>query len=265
MRTRAISRVLRIVVSVACVGLLAIDAHAEDAYAESEAYPEEGAYADEADVYAEEEGVPGMAEAAQEEAEAAQEEAEAAPREAEAGYAEEESQYVQEEDYPEPATSTDMDAGGELEAGSDASPPDLDAYDEERLNAELEDELDDIYQDHQVDPYGEYDIDALRAWFLECLMSDSDNNPEVTYANLQAEMAEAGTTLEDAIDEGLAEADLLSSTNMRLQRLDHAVALGLTSSGDSTLGMESRANRLARGNVSVGSVKFSISRGVRRR
>jgi hypothetical protein len=151
------------------------------------------------------------------------------------------------------------------EGSNDATVPDLDAYDEEQLYAELEDELDDIYQDHQIDPYGEYDIDALRAWFLECLMSDSDNNPEVTYANLQEEMAEAGTTLEDAIDEGLAEADLMSSTNTRLPGLGHAVALGLASSGATTIGMESRANRRARASDAVARVKFSISRGVFRR
>lgn len=159
------------------------------------------------------------------------------------------------------------DAYVDEDVADDGSVPDLDAYGEDQLGAELEDELDDIYQAHGIDPYAEYDIDTLRAWFLECLMDDRDDNPEVTYANLQAEMAEAGTTLEDAVDEGLAEADLLSSATRLPTRLGpgHAIASGLASGAvDAAVGMESRANRRAQASNSVTRVKFSIARRISR-
>ncbi len=88
---------------------------------------------------------------------------------------------------------------------------DLDTYTDEQLQRDLTDELDDIYD--QVDADGDYDLDVLRTAILDALGDDGDEGyeQEIDLADLNEEMAEAGTTLEDVVDEALARADELAS------------------------------------------------------
>lgn len=87
---------------------------------------------------------------------------------------------------------------------------DLDSYSDEQLQRDLTDELDDIYA--QVDADGEYDLDVLRTAILDALGDDGDEGyeEEIDLADLNQEMEEAGTTLEDVVDEALARADELA-------------------------------------------------------
>ncbi len=88
---------------------------------------------------------------------------------------------------------------------------DLDSYSDEQLERDLSDELDDIAQ--MGDSDGEYDLDVLKDDILIALGDEGDegDEEEIDLADLNEEMAEAGTTLEDAVDEALARADELAS------------------------------------------------------
>jgi len=89
---------------------------------------------------------------------------------------------------------------------------DLDSYPDSILERDLSDELDDIYT--QVDdPDGEYDLDVLKAHILDALGDNGDEGfeTEIDLADLNEEMEEAGTSLEDVVDEALARADELAS------------------------------------------------------
>ncbi|HEY7685856.1 MAG TPA: hypothetical protein VH833_07095 [Gemmatimonadales bacterium] len=87
---------------------------------------------------------------------------------------------------------------------------DLDSYTDEQLQRDLTDELDDIYA--QADADGEYDLDVLRTAILDALgdAGDEGYEDEIDLADLNQEMEEAGTTLEDVVDEALARADELA-------------------------------------------------------
>ena len=91
---------------------------------------------------------------------------------------------------------------------------DLDSYSDEQLQTDLTDELDDIYAELD-DPDGEYDLDVLKADILDALGDEGDEGDaeemEIDLADLNEEMAEAGTTLEDVVDEALARADELAA------------------------------------------------------
>lgn len=88
---------------------------------------------------------------------------------------------------------------------------DLDSYTDAQLKRDLDDELDDIYQ-KLGDPDGEYDLTDLKEDILAALGDDGDegNEDDIDLADLNDEMSEAGTTLEDVVDDALAKADELS-------------------------------------------------------
>ena len=94
---------------------------------------------------------------------------------------------------------------------------DLDLYKEVRLQKALYDELDDILvsKGGQMEPDALYSIEELRTAILDALSDDGDEGleNEIDRADLDMEMqeAEADTTVEDVLDEALAEADLIAS------------------------------------------------------
>lgn len=92
---------------------------------------------------------------------------------------------------------------------------DLDLYEEARLQQDLVDELDDILvsEGGQMEPDTLYSIEELRAAILDALSNEGDEGleNEIDRADLDMEMEEADTTVEDVLDEALAEADLIAS------------------------------------------------------
>ena len=92
---------------------------------------------------------------------------------------------------------------------------DLDLYEEVRLQKDLDDELDDILvsKGGQMEPDALYSIEELRTAILVALSDDGDEGleNEIDRADLEMEMEEAKTTVEDVLDEALAEADLIAS------------------------------------------------------
>ena len=91
---------------------------------------------------------------------------------------------------------------------------DLDAYSDEQLETDLADELDDIFAE-LGDPDAQYALDDLKTAILDALGDEGDEGDEeemeIDLADLNAEMEEAGTTLDDVVDEALAEADRQAS------------------------------------------------------
>lgn len=91
---------------------------------------------------------------------------------------------------------------------------DLDSYSDEQLQTDLTDELDDIYAE-LGDPNAQYALDDLNTAILDALGDEGDEGDEeemeIDLADLNAEMEEAGTTLDDVVDEALAEADRQAS------------------------------------------------------
>jgi len=91
---------------------------------------------------------------------------------------------------------------------------DLDQLDDATLQRDLEAELDDIYAEFEAN--GQFPIAELKEAMLEALGDEGDDGDdaeeEITLDELEAEMTEADTTLEDVLDEALAAADAIAST-----------------------------------------------------
>jgi hypothetical protein len=94
---------------------------------------------------------------------------------------------------------------------------DLDAFTDARLDRDLEAELDDIYED--LDPDETESLDDLRDAILSALSDDGDDGveTEISEEDLEAEMQEAGTTLQACVGRGLQQADLLAFGRQPLQ------------------------------------------------
>lgn len=103
-------------------------------------------------------------------------------------------------------------------------PRNLDEYSTAQLQRDLEDELDDIYAELD-DPDAEYNLDVLREDILDALGNGGDEGyeSEIDLADLEAEMEEAETSLEDVVDEALARADELA---LRRRVQIHYASLG---------------------------------------
>ena len=95
---------------------------------------------------------------------------------------------------------------------------DLDTYSDERLAADLFAELDDIPEFKKA-PDEEYQITELRGDIMDALSDQDDQDDpaeqDIDRADLDAEMSEAGTTLEEVVDEALVRADELALQQAR--------------------------------------------------
>ncbi len=89
---------------------------------------------------------------------------------------------------------------------------DLDLLDDATLQRDLEAELDDIYTD--FDPNGQFPLEELKAAMLEALSDGGDEGveDEIDFEDLEADMEEADTTIDDVLDMALAEADAIASS-----------------------------------------------------
>ena len=92
---------------------------------------------------------------------------------------------------------------------------DLDLYEEAQLQEDLVDELDDILvsKGGQMEPDALYSVEELRAAIFGALSDQGDEGleNEIDRADLDMEMEEANTTVENVLNEALAEADLIAS------------------------------------------------------
>lgn len=92
-------------------------------------------------------------------------------------------------------------------------PRDLDSYPRERLLRDLEAELNDIEESMGADDV--VSLDALEEALMEALSDDGDSGDplesDINLEDLEEEMEEDSTSLEDVVGESLAEADRLSS------------------------------------------------------
>lgn len=88
---------------------------------------------------------------------------------------------------------------------------DLDSFDDARLDRDLEAELDDIYED--LAPDRPVALATLEEAILGALSDEDDDGDEddISEAELEAEMEEAGTTLDACVEGGLEQADLLAA------------------------------------------------------
>ena len=90
---------------------------------------------------------------------------------------------------------------------------DLDSYSDAQLERDLADELDDVYS--QLEPDEEYPLEELHGAIMEALSDQGDEGDaeeeEIDEADLEGEMEEDGTTLEDVVHAALLEADEMAS------------------------------------------------------
>jgi hypothetical protein len=96
---------------------------------------------------------------------------------------------------------------------------DLDALPPEELDEDLTAELADVFK--QFDPNTAYPIDALYAAIIEALSDDDDDGAEdaISEADLDAEMAEAGTDLPDVVMGALHQADMATASSPGLTKV----------------------------------------------
>jgi len=84
---------------------------------------------------------------------------------------------------------------------------DLDSFTDEQLDRDLQDELDDVFENHQPEDAG--DIETMQRELMEAL-SDADDEGaemEISLADLEAEMQEAGTSVADVVHDALERLD----------------------------------------------------------
>jgi hypothetical protein len=107
-------------------------------------------------------------------------------------------------------------------------PVDLDQLDDATLQRDLEAELDDIYADFEPD--GEFQLAELKTAMLEALGDEGDEGDdaeeEITFEQLETEMKEGDTTLEDVLDEALAQADAIASSEQTWSIVRVSLGLG---------------------------------------
>ena len=84
---------------------------------------------------------------------------------------------------------------------------DLDSFTDEQLDRDLQDELDDVFENHRPDDVG--DVETMQRELLEALSDDGDEGAEteISLADLEAEMQESGTSVADVVHDALERLD----------------------------------------------------------
>jgi hypothetical protein len=84
---------------------------------------------------------------------------------------------------------------------------DLDAFTDAQLDRDLQDELDDVFEDHGADEVA--DVATIQADLMEALSDagDEGHEAEISFADLEAEMQEAGTSIEEVVHDALVRLD----------------------------------------------------------
>lgn len=132
---------------------------------------------------------------------------------------------------------------------------DLDEMDAQSLDEDLTDELDDVYTDYGIDPEEYYDNQELVDAFMEALSDAGDTGDEqdISFAELEYEMEEAGTTVEEVVAAAVDEADDMAAIS--------TPGFSTVASRDLQLAYRGRA----RADVAFGSVKSRLIRTIRTR
>jgi hypothetical protein len=88
-----------------------------------------------------------------------------------------------------------------------AAGTDLDAFSNAQLDRDLQDELDDVFEQHA--PGDVADVATMQAELMEALSDDGDEGAEteITLADLDAEMREAGTSVTEVVHDALETLD----------------------------------------------------------
>ena len=86
----------------------------------------------------------------------------------------------------------------------------LDGYDNARLDRDLEEELDDLYE-LLPNRDGLTPLDVLHNDILQILQDDSDDEDEIDFDDLKDEVEEDDMTIDEVVDRGLDQADDLAS------------------------------------------------------
>ena len=104
------------------------------------------------------------------------------------------------------------------QSGRASAGTDLDSFSDAQLDRDLQDELDDVLEDHA--PGDVADVATMQAEIIEALSDDGDTGAEaeITLADLRAEMEEAGTSVEEVVHDALERLDQASLDRPDTQR-----------------------------------------------
>ncbi len=84
---------------------------------------------------------------------------------------------------------------------------DLDSFTDQQLDRDLEDELDDVFENYRPGDVG--DVETMQRELMEALSDDGDEGAEteISLADLEAEMQENKTTVADVVHDALERLD----------------------------------------------------------
>ena len=146
---------------------------------------------------------------------------------------------------------------------------DLDRLTPAQLEQEIIDELDDLFAELGLNPNGLYADDRLEEAILLALSDegDDDNEDDVDYDELEEEMEEAGTSVEDVVAGAVEEADRItyrhespSSGIARVKSAGNTLLLSLVNFG----GLGQSRNTARAGTAACESTKRLVSTALRR-
>lgn len=92
---------------------------------------------------------------------------------------------------------------------------DLDSFSDQRLDRDLQDELDDVFEDHG--PNDTDDVATMQSAIIEALSDAGDEGAEteISFADLEAEMEEDGTSVADVVHDALEHLDQAAAPRTR--------------------------------------------------
>ncbi len=96
---------------------------------------------------------------------------------------------------------------GGPDRGAAVARTDLDTFSDARLDRDLQDELDDVFDQHAPDDVA--DVATIQKAIMEALSDEGDEGfeTEISLADLTAEMGEAGTDVEDVVHDAVEQLD----------------------------------------------------------
>ncbi len=113
-------------------------------------------------------------------------------------------------------------------SGAAETRTDLDTFSDARLDRDLQDELDDVFDEHSPDDVA--DVATIQKAIMEALSDEGDEGfeTEISLADLTAEMSEAGTDVEDVVHDAI---EKLDQAALDRSRVHLAVFRGVSAPG----------------------------------
>jgi len=150
---------------------------------------------------------------------------------------------------------------------------DLDALSNDEINELLQDELDpdDLAACGLTNPRASKTVDEMFDIIMCALGDDGDagDEAELDFDDLEAEMEEAGTTLEAVVERALERADVMASGSapptlwLAAAGPVHGVALPSAAEPPSAWTLALRDGRINPGSSAIGPVKGGVTQGIR--